>query len=219
MTTRSVFDDKLQQIRDDMLRLGSLVDQAIDWATTALVERDASLAQRIIDADKELNNLRYKIEDDCVHVLATQQPMASDLRMLVAALNVAMNLERMGDHAEGMAKMLVQEGADAVGELVIDLPRMADMGRRMLRLAMDALVEGDVEKANEAARMDDDLDVMYKQMFGDLINQMVNDELPASRGTYQLWAAHNMERIGDRVTNICERVEFATTGRMHDMNP
>jgi phosphate transport system protein len=170
MTTRSVLENKLEEIRDDLLRLGSLVDQAIDRSVRALHERDAALAQQIIDEDKALNDLRYKVERDCVHVFATQQPMASDLRSLIAAMNIAIDLERMGDHAEGAAKTLVNEGVDAVGDLVVDLPRMAEMCREMLRLSMDALYEKDVSKARQAARMDDELDLMYKQMFGDLID-------------------------------------------------
>jgi phosphate transport system protein len=219
MTTRTVLENQLEEIRDDLLRMGSLVDQAIDRAVTALQERDVSLAQQVVDDDEVLNGLRYKVESDCVHVFATQQPMASDLRQLIAAMNIAIDLERMGDHAEGTAKTLVTEGADAVGDLTIDLPRMAEMCRQMLRLAMDALLEENVEKARQAARIDDELDHLYKQTFSDLIDRMVGGKLLVSRGTYLLWGAHNMERIGDRVTNICERVEFATTGNLRDLNP
>jgi phosphate transport system protein len=219
MSTRSVLEKEMTQIRDNLLRLASLVDQAIDRATRALQEHDASLAQLIIDEDKNLNQLRYQVENDCLHVFATQQPLASDLRAIVAAVNIVVDLERMGDHAEGMSKALVREDANAVGELVIDLPRMSESCREMLRLAMDAFLKGDVDKAKEVALMDDELDHMYNQIFSDLIDQMLTGGLPVSRGTYQLWAAHNLERIGDRVTNICERVEFASTGYMQDMNP
>jgi phosphate transport system protein len=214
-----MLDKELEDIRNDLLRLSSMVEQAIDRAVRALEERDASLAQQIIDQDMKLNELRRKIEDDCVHVLATQQPMAGDLRMLVAALSVAMNLERMGDHAEGISTALVTDDADAVGELTIDLAQMSRMAREMLSLAMDAHVEANVEKANAAAAMDDDLDTLYKRSFSNLIDRMIEGDLPVSRGTYQLWAAHNLERIGDRVTNICERVVFAATGDSRDMNP
>jgi len=219
MTTRSVLDKELEDIRGDLLRLSSLVEQAIDRAVKALEERDVSLAQQIIDQDEKLNELRRKIEDDCVHVLATQQPMAGDLRIIVAALSIAMNLERMGDHAEGISKALVTDDADAVGDLSIDLAHMSRMAREMLSLAMDAHVEDDVEKAHAAAAKDDDLDTLYRRSFSDLIDRMVEGDLSISRGTYQLWAAHNLERIGDRVTNICERIEFASTGSIHDLNP
>lgn len=219
MTTRTVLDSELQSIRDDLLRMSSLVDQAIDRAVKAVVERDATLAQQIIDEDKVLNEMRYKVENDTVHAIATQQPMAGDLRALVASLTIAINLERMGDHAEGISKMLVTDDVDAMGELVIDLPRMAETCREMLREAMDAFLERDAKKARKVAEKDHDLDSMYKQMFSDLIDKMLNQEMQVSRGTYQLWAAHNLERVGDRVTNICERVEFSATGEMLDLNP
>lgn len=219
MTTRSVLETKLDGIRDDLLRLSSLVDQAIERAVRALETRDVGLAQQVIDEDKVLNEMRHKVEGDYVGIVATQQPMARDLRALVASFSIAINLERMGDHAEGICKTLVQEGSDSVGDLVVDLPQMADAAREMLRLAMDAYCEGDVAKARDAARMDDDLDLMYKQMFSELIDKMVAGDLPVSRGTYQVWSAHNLERIGDRTTNICERIEFAITGDVHDLNP
>ena len=219
MSTRSILETRLIQIRDDLLRMGSLVDQAIDRAVQALGERDVVLAQQVVDDDIHINSLRYTVEEGCLHVFATQQPMARDLRALIAAMNIAIELERMGDHAEGMAKTLVTEGVDAVGSMVVDLPRMAEITRTMLRLSMEAYQEEDVSKAQQAASLDDDLDQLYKQVFSALINNMAQDDLAVSRGTYLLWSAHNLERIGDRVTNICERVQFASTGIMHNLNP
>lgn len=219
MTTRSVLDSQLVEIRDNLLRMGSLVDTAIDRAIRALEERDESLAQQIIADDKHLNHLRYEVENECLRVFATQQPMARDLRALIAAINLSVELERMGDHAEGIAKALAREGSDAVGDFVIDLPGMAQKTRAMLRLAMEAYQEQNVHKAREAAQMDDDLDKMYRSMFDTLIGAMRTGELKVSRGTYLMWGAHNLERIGDRITNICERVEFASTGSMEDLNP
>ena len=219
MTTRSVLERSLGEIRDDLVQLGSLVDRAIERAIEALRQRDTALAQQIIDDDTQLNQLRYKIEADCLHIFATQQPMAGDLRGLIAAINIATELERMGDHAEGMSKMLLTDGSDAVGEFVVDLPNMAELCRDMIRSAMGAFLEGDVERARETAAIDDKLDAIYRQMFDDLIALMVRGDIIVTQGMYLLWAAHNLERIGDRVTNICERVEFASTGIMHDMNP
>ena len=219
MSTRSILEGQLNDIRTALLQLGTLVEHAISQAVTALQTRDAGLAQQIIDDDRILNDLRDKVEDECLHVFATQQPMARDLRALVAAITIATELERMGDHAEGMSKMLVHDGVDAVGELVIDLPHMADVCRQMVRAAMEAFHEEDVDKARQTAAMDDTLDGIYKKMFDDIIDHMARGDLTVGQGTYLLWAAHNLERIGDRVTNICERVEFASTGTLRNLNP
>lgn len=211
-STRSTLDSELMSIRDIIVRMGSLVDQAIERANRAFSTNDTPLAQQVIDEDQAINDLRYKAEQDILSTMALQAPLAHDLRVLLASLIIANELERMGDYAEGIARtvMRYEEGLD---DAPAEIGEMADYVRQMVRGAMDAFVEENVEKAQQTAQMDDRMDSLYRQMFKGLVGQMGSRAMSVERGTYLLWTGHNLERIGDRVTNICERVVFARTGK------
>ena len=218
MTIRSAFDQELQELRDNVLRMGSMVDTAIGRSIQALKERDQSLAQQIIAEDEDINELRFKVEGDCVRLIARQQPTARDLRFIVAAMTIVLDLERMGDHAAGIATIVLRMGSEPLLKPLIDLPRMAQIAREMLRASLDAFMsETDEQEAMAIPDRDEEVDQLYNQIFRELITFMIEDPRTVTRAMYLVFCAHNIERIADRVTNICERVAFVATGHMQEI--
>lgn len=218
ISPRGTLDRELARLRDELLRLGSLVDSAIERALRALQTRDLALARQVIQDDQAINDLRYKIEENCLALIATQQPAAVDLRTTVAILNIIIDLERMADHAAGIAEIVIRMGTEPLLKPLIDIPRMAQIDREMLRRSLDAFIARDPDLAREVAQRDDEVDHLYNQIFRELLTFMIEDPKTITRATYLLWIAHNLERIGDRVTNISERVIFMTTGIVRELN-
>ena len=220
MTThiRATLDRDLQAVQDDLLRLGSLIDAAVARSLQALADRNADLARQIVVDDARVNALRFQIEEECFALIATQQPAARDLRAAVAAMNIVSDLERMADHAAGIAEIVLRMGDEPLLKPLIDMPRMAEECREMLRQALDAYVKHDVELARAVAARDDVIDGLYKQIFRELLSYMLEDPRTTTRALYLLFAAHNLERIGDHITNIAERVIFMTSGEMKELN-
>lgn len=214
---RATFRRDLAALQDDLVRLGSMVDAAIGKALHALKYRDINLGREVVAGDIHINELRFAIEDNCLKLIAQQQPMARDLRAIIAAMNIALDLERMGDHAAGIAAIAVQMGDQPPLKSLVDLPRMADISREMLRQSLDAFVKKDNDLAEAIIARDDEVDHLYNQVFRELMSFMIEDPTTITRGMYLLFASHNLERIADRVTNICERVLFVTTGRMEEI--
>lgn len=219
MGTRSILDQNLVSIRDDILRLGSLVGQAVEHAVEAFVTSDAQLAQEVIRGDDEIDSLHHKLEEAITTTVALQQPMAGDLRRLIADLLITNELERMGDYAEGIGRTTLRQSSETP-------PQLSSLMREMLRLVvdmisriMDAYLAESPDKAREVARYDDRLDGLYRQHLNHLVAQMGTGEVPIEEGAHLMWAAHNMERIGDRVTNIAERIVYARTGVLGGLNP
>jgi len=217
MSIRSAFDKELQELRDNVLQLGSMVDAAIGYSIQALKERDQELAVRIIADDENINQLRFKIEEDGVRLIARQQPAAHDLRFIVAAMNIVLDLERMGDHASGIATIVQRMRDEPLLKPLIDLPRMAQISQEMLRASLDAFLSENAQEAMCIPDRDEEVDQLYNQIFRELISYMVEDPRTVTRAMYLLFCAHNVERIADRVTNICERVAFVATGRMKEI--
>jgi phosphate transport system protein len=217
--TRSTLERELEQVRSDILRMGSLVESAIERSVQALKDRDADLAQQVINDDQAINQLRYAIEEQCLQLIATQQPAASDLRVVIAATHIAVELERIADHAEGTAEITKRIYQEPLLKPLIDLPVMAQVAQEMIHAALDAFVAFDADAAQKVAARDDEIDNLYQQVFRELLTYMLEDPRNISRATYLLWVAHNLERIGDRVTNICERVVFMATGRLEELQP
>ena len=211
---RETYKKKLEEIQDDILFMGSMVEKAILRSMEALKERDLVKAQQIIDEDKNINKKRFDIEEKCIQLIATQQPMAGDLRIIISVLNVISELERIGDHAEGTAKVALLIGNEPPLKPLIDLPRMADKTADMLRRSMDAFIHHDIEAAQQIAAEDDEIDNIYDQVFRELLTFMAEDPKTITRATRLIWVAHNLERSADRVTNICERIMFVVTGKM-----
>jgi len=218
MTSQHAFDQKFISIRDNLLRIGQLIDVAIDRALTALKNQDENLARQIIADDVTINDLRFTVEEDCLALIATQQPAASDLRAVISAMNIVNDMERMADHATGIAKTVIRMGNQPLLKQLNDIPRMGNFARDMLKRSLDAFLARDAEAARAIAAQDDEIDHMYKAVFDEVIQMMARDPNAIQGGTYLLWCAHNLERIGDRVTNIAERVIFMTTGTMKELN-
>ncbi|MGD8813345.1 MAG: phosphate signaling complex protein PhoU [Anaerolineales bacterium] len=215
---RAAYDREYARVQDRILRLGSLVDEAISRSLECLQNRDRSLAQIVINEDQAVNDLRFEIEEECLALIATQQPIASDLRAVVAAMNIIVEIERMGDYASGIAKTVILMGDEPLLKPLIDIPKMTNLAREMLRTCLTAFIESDAESARNVAAQDDEMDKLYRAVFDELVEIMVDKPDAVSRATYLLWCAHNLERIGDRVTNIAERVIFMNTGDMKELN-
>jgi phosphate transport system protein len=215
---RATLDREVGQINDDLLRMHKRVDQAIVRSLDSLKRRDQALAQQILEEDFEINALRFRIEENCLALIATQQPAAGDLRAIIAAMHMVVEMERMADHASGIAKTVMKMGDEPLLKPLIDIPRMAELAREMLRLSLQAYTERDAGKARAVAEMDDNMDGLYRAIFDELVEIMSRTPNSATRATYLLWCAHNLERIGDRITNIAERVVFITTGVMQELN-
>jgi phosphate transport system protein len=170
MSIRATFDQELQDLSANVLRLGSMVDAAISLSIQALKERGQELAQQIITDDEKINELRFKIEEDCVSLIARQQPAARDLRLIVAAMNIVLDLERMGDHAAGIATIVLRMGDEPLLKPLIDLPRMAQISQDMLRQSLDALISDNPDEARAITQIDDEVDMLYNQIFRELVS-------------------------------------------------
>ena len=217
MEIRTAFHKKLREIQDDVLAMGSMVEKATSRAIEALKERDLAKAHEIIAGDLEINKKRFDIEEKCVQLIATQQPMASDLRAILCVLNIITDIERIGDHAEGIAKVVVMIGDEPPLKPLTDIPRMAEKVNNMLHRSLDALINRDADAAKRIAAEDDEVDDLYDQVFRELLILMAEDPKTITRATRLIWVAHNLERSADRVTNICERVVYMVTGKMEEI--
>ncbi len=216
-STRARYDQNYAAIEDDILKMGSFVQDAIRNSIECLKQRDTHLAQEVIDRDLRINDLRFKIEEACLTLIATQQPTAGDLRAVVAAMNIVVDMERMADHASGIAKTVIRMGDEPLLKPLIDLPKMADLAREMLSDSLDAFIKRDAPAAKAIAPRDEEMDRLYKDIFDELVEIMAHKPGSVERATYLLWCAHNLERIGDRAINIVERVIFMTTGDMREL--
>jgi phosphate transport system protein len=218
VTSRSQFHLQLERLQEDLLIMASMVEKAIDRSVESLRARDREASERVIRDDAAINKKRFEIEERALLLIATQQPMARDLRTIAAVIHMITDLERMADHAAGIAKINLLYDDKPLLKPLIDIPRMAERCRDMLRRSMDAFVTRDIEAARQIAAEDDEIDALYDQVYHELVMFMVSDPQTIERATWLLWAAHNLERIADRVTNICERVVFLVTGRMGETN-
>ncbi len=215
---RTDFDRSLQEIQDELLVLGSMVEKSIDRSVLALKNRDLSLSKTVIDDDDLIDDLRNKIEEKSISVIATQNPMAGDLRTVISVLYIAEELERMGDYAEGIAKISLSIGKEPMLKPLVDIPRMAEKSSKMLSRSLDALVNRDEQLAIQVCRDDNEVDELYNQVYRELLTFMISDPKTIERATYLLWVSHNIERIADRATNISERVLYLITGRIFDIH-
>ena len=213
---RAEFDRDLQMVQDDLLMMGSMVEKAIERSLDALKNRDMLMASEVVNEDDIIDDKQREIEERCIDLIATQQPMAVDLRVLVTVIHLASELERMGDYAEGIAKICMMIGDEPPLKPLIDIPRMANMASDMLRRSLDAFVNRDVVSSIAVQRDDDDIDALYEQVYRELLTFMLGDPTVIRRATYLLWTAHNIERIADRTTNIAENVIYMVTGERSD---
>jgi phosphate transport system protein len=216
--SRSVYHRELERLQDEVLVLGSMVEKATLRSIDALRSRNMAAARVLEAEDRLLDRKRFDIEESVLLLIATQQPMASDLRQLAAILHIVTDLERMGDYAAGIARICVEIGDEPLIKPLIDIPRMAERATSMLRRSLDAFVERDVMAAEQIANEDDDVDALYQQVYRELLTIMLANPRTIDQATKLLWVAHNLERVADRVQNICERVVFVATGRMPEFS-
>ena len=207
-------EERLKEIQGNMVVLADMVYVAIRGSVEALKNRDLALAQQIVADDVKINGKRFEIEGECIQLLKTERLTESDLRMVVAVLNVIVDLERMGDHAEGIARIAVMLADKPPLKPLIDIPRMAEKASDMLKRSIQAFIDRDVEVARRIPSEDDEIDALNEQVFRELLVIMLGTPTAIPRAEYLIWVARNLERIADRVTNICERVTFMVTGKM-----
>jgi phosphate transport system protein len=214
---RKTFEHEIQHVKDEVLLLGSMVEHAIITSVEVLKKRDLKGAEKIIADDKEINKKRFAIENQLMILIATQQPMAHDLRLLASTMEIISELERMGDYAKGIANINIRMGEETLLKPLIDIPRMAQIGASMLHRALTAFVKEDVEAANAIPVEDDEVDALYNQIYRELMMIIIQNPTAIERANWLLWVAHNLERVADRVTNICERTIFIATGEMGEI--
>jgi phosphate transport system protein len=214
MTYRRGFEQELQRLQDTLLSLGELVEHNIVEAVKQLQARDFAASQQLIAADREVNKKCHDLEMACLTLIATQQPMAGDLRVIAAIIAITGELERMNDYAKGIARINLMLGEDPLLKPLVDIPRMAVLARDMLHRSLDAFARRDLDLAWAIPADDDEVDALYNQVFQELIEKIIADPQSVNRANYLLWAAHNLERTADRVTNICERVIFMVSGQL-----
>jgi phosphate transport system protein len=216
--TRHRFDEELLRLQDEVLLMGSQVEKALVQSVDGLKRRDLAASQRLIAADRAINEKRYGIESDAIALIATQQPMAGDMRLLAGVIEIITELERMGDYAKGIARINLAIGPGPLVAPLLDLPVMADKACAMLRRALDAFIRRDIALARDIPKQDDEVDALYNQFFRIMVSYILTSPQTLEQVTYLLWAAHNLERTADRVTNICERVAFTVTGEMEEFD-
>jgi phosphate transport system protein len=217
MEMRTTFHKRLREIQDDILVMGSMVSKAIIRSVEALKSRDIKAANQIIADDQGINRKRFEIEESCIELIATQQPMATDLRTITAILNITTEIERIGDYAVGIARIVILIGNEPLIKPLVDIPLMAKKTVDMLDRCLQAFIDRDAEAAKKIAREDDEIDNLYDQIFRELLNIMAEDPKTITRATRLMWTAHNLERAADRVTNICERIVYIVTGKMEEI--
>ncbi len=214
---RRLFDQHLRELQDHVLAMGSMVETALYRSMDALKNRNLELANQVIADDRLIDRKRFDIEEECIDLIITQQPLASDLRIIIAVLNIIVDLERIGDHAEGIAKIGIMIGNEPPLKPLIDLPRMAELTGGMLKRVLEAFIQHDAAAANKICAEDDAIDNLYDQVFRELLVFMAEDPKTITRATRLIWVAHNLERSADRVTNIGERIIYVVTGNRDSM--
>ena len=216
--SREHYEQQLRSLQDDLLRLASLVESAIGRSITALQNQDVEEAQRIIADDDIIDRQQYALEEKALLLIARQAPMAIDLRMISAVISIASELERIGDYAEGIAKITIRGANEPLLKPLIDVPRMAEMSQRMLREAVDAFVSRDIEAARTLVTTETEVDQLATQVQNELLSFMLRDPKHIERALHLIYVAHNLERVADRTTNIAERLVFLVTGELVDLN-
>jgi phosphate transport system protein len=218
MTIRKTFDQRLQEIQDQLLVMGNRVEKALVESVWILKQRDIYASRHLIAQDRTINEQRFAIEEAVLTLIATQQPVASDMRTLAAILEITTELERIGDYAKGIAKINIMIGDQPLIKPLIDLPRMAEKASDMLDQALKAFMNRDVDLARSIPARDDEIDDLYNQINRELLTYIIADPATIDQANQLLWAAHNLERAGDRVINLCERVVFTVTGKMTELD-
>ena len=215
---REHYVQQLRSLQDDLLRLAGLAEAAVGRAVTALQNQDIEEARRIIAEDDIIDRQQYALEDRALLLIARQAPMAGDLRTISAVISIASELERIGDYAEGIAKIAIRGAGEPLLKPLIDVPRMAEKAQQMLRAAVEAFVNRDVEAARRLGTADTEVDDLTTQVQNELLTFMLRDPNNIERALHLMFVAHNLERVADRTTNIAERLVFLVTGEIEELN-
>jgi phosphate transport system protein len=218
ISPRETLDRATKKLLNEILIQGSMVENAINESVDALINRDVEQAKVIYEGDRQINKKQFEIEESVITLIATQQPMARDLRLLTAILEVTTELERMGDYAKGIARITVRLGQDILLEPISEIPPMAEVCVDLLHRALHAFVDKDAEAARTIPKEDDKVDSYYNRIYRELMNHMIADPSTIDQANHLLWVAHNLERVADRVTNVCERIVFVVTGELLEMD-
>jgi phosphate transport system protein len=213
LSPRASFDRDLAELQEEIITLSSMVEKAISKSVDALSSRNVKVSQEVIEQDDLIDNKRHEIEDKCIALIARQQPLAGDLRQIVAFLHITVDLERMGDYAEGIGKIGLLMDEQPMIQPLINIPKMCELATDMLRRSLEALIKRDVTIAQQVYDDDDTVDNLYDQIYHELILIMVKDPKTIERATFLIWAAHDLERVADRATNIAEQVMYLVTGK------
>lgn len=212
--TRERYHRIMHDVEQELLQMGEMVIAVIDRSVNALKNLDKAAAEKVIADDALINRRRWDIENQCIQLFATQQPVAGDLREIVSFMDLITNLERMADHAKGIANIVVMHDQQPLLKPLIDIPRMAEKASAMIQKSLNAFITQDVAAAKDIIEMDNEVDALYEQIFRELLTYMMEDAKTITRAVYLIWVSHNLERIADRVTNICERIIFMVTGEI-----
>lgn len=215
---REGFHKRMQELEREVTQMGAMVIDAVNRSVEALKALDAKAAKQIVDNDVQVNRKRWVLEDKCVDLIATQQPVASDLREIIATLSIVRDLERIGDYAEGIGKIVLLHGDEPLAKPLIDVPAMTQKAVDMLQRSLEAFIKRDARAARAVCAEDDEVDRLYDRVYHDLIGLMIKDPSVITRATYLIWTAHNIERIADRATNISESVVYLVTGIPTELN-
>jgi len=215
---RKTFDESLQSLQDEVLVLASMVQEMVTASAQALADRNVDRAERLIEQDTNVNRKRFQIEAGLLTLIATQGPIARDLRHVAALLEIITELERIGDYGKGIAKIVLMLGEPEFEAPMPTLQTMALRATEMLREALDSFIQQDVPAAREIAARDDEVDALYNRAYEQLLDLIIEDPNRIEQANQYLWAAHNLERVADRVTNICERTIFTVTGEMRELD-
>ncbi|TCO79283.1 phosphate signaling complex protein PhoU [Marinisporobacter balticus] len=210
--SRSQLSNELEKLHKDLLKLGSMVEESILDAIKSLKDQNVHLAEKVIHEDKAINNLEEEIEDKCIKLIATQQPMAIDLREICSILRLIADLERMADHAGDISKITIKLAGEKYMKSLIDIPRMADLATNMVKRSLDAFIKKDIDLARETWGLDEMVDAIYKQVYRELLTYMIEDPKKITQSTYFLFICSHIERIADYAKNVCEKVVYIQTG-------
>lgn len=215
---RDTFENELNQLQNEMLAMAGEIERALTEAVAVLARRDMEGARALIARDRDINAQRFAIEAQCLVVVATQQPMASDLRVIAAILFIVNELERIGDYAKGIAKINLRLPPGPLLKPLVDIPRMAEKARDMLHRAIDAFMRRDVALARAIPGEDDEVDLLFERVNQELLQLIIANPQVTEQANLLMWAAHNLERAADRVSNLCERTIFTVTGELIELD-
>lgn len=216
--SREILDHKMTELKHNVLRMGTLVERIVDMAVTSLKEQNIEIAKLVNLEDNKIDALELEIENECLNLIALQQPLARDLRTIVTTMRIITDLERMGDNAVNIAKITIEIGKEPFIKPLIDIPEVSSIVQKMVRLSMDAFLKEDISLAEEVAKMDEQVDKLYEKIIKDILELIARNNDVSVQATKLMFVGRYLERIADHATNICERTIYMVTGELKEIN-